>query len=300
MKAMILAAGYGTRLEPLTHKRPKALMPVANIAMVDRVIEYLKIYGVNEIIINAHHLYGQIVSHFRDQGRFDIPIHIAVEKEILGTGGGIKNVEYFWDEEPFIVINVDILTSVDLSAALEAHKQASALATLVLHDYGRFNQVKIDLEGHILGFVDKPGPGLLAFTGIHIMSKKVLNYIPPGTSYNILDAYRDAIAHGEIVSSFISKGHYWVDMGSPQDYIRANREMLGSQRILAADGAHIDPSSELKGWVIIGHCVQIGPKARLENSIVWDGVSIGQRAIVRDSIVTRDVQAGKILVDKIY
>ena len=132
---MILAAGYGTRLEPLTAKRPKALVPVANIPMVDRIIAYLKQHGVTEIVINAHHMHRQITSHFANPARHGVPIHVAVEEEILGTGGGIKNVEDFWDDEPFIVINVDILTDIDISMAMERHWQSKALATQVLHHY---------------------------------------------------------------------------------------------------------------------------------------------------------------------
>ena len=300
MKAMILAAGYGTRLEPLTHKRPKGLMPVANIAMVNRVIEYLKHHGVKEIVINAHHLYDQIVWHFRDRARFDIPIHIAVEKEILGTGGGIKNVEDFWDQTPFIVINVDILTDIDLSAALEAHRRNRALATLVLQSYPQFNQVRVNSDGHIQAFGDRPRPGLLAFTGIHILSKTVLNYIPPGVFHNIIDTYRSIIADRGIVSSYISKGHYWRDIGTVESYVQANKEMLGRQRILVGKDSVIDPTTKLTGWVIIGSGTVVERNATLRDSICWEKVRIGKGASIANSIITRDVASGEKLTNQTF
>ena len=300
MKAMILAAGYGTRLGPLTCKRPKALMPVANIPMIDRVIEYLKQHGVKEVIINAHHHYDQIVSHFRKRAHFDIPIHIAVEKKILGTGGGIKNVEDFWDQTPFIVINVDILTNIDLSAALEAHRRTHALATLVLHSYPQFNQVRVNSDGHIKAFANRPRSGHLAFTGIHILSRMVLNYIPPGVFHNIIDTYRAIIADGGIVSSYICKGHYWRDIGTVESYFQANKEMLGNQRILLGKGVVLDSTSGLSGWVIVGSGTIIERNAILKDSICWENVKIGHGATIANSIITRDVPCGEKLTSQIF
>ena len=150
MKAMILAAGPGTRLRPLTLNRPKALVPVGNRPMIDRIIEYLKKQGASEIVVNAHHHHGQVVKYL-DEGRpFGIHMEIRVEPEILGTGGGIKNTEAFWNHAPFIVINGDILTDIDLAPAIEAHKKAGSPATLILHHCEPFNQVQVDNRAKIL------------------------------------------------------------------------------------------------------------------------------------------------------
>ncbi|HDM10757.1 MAG: NDP-sugar synthase [Deltaproteobacteria bacterium] len=290
MKAMILAAGYGTRLEPLTAKRPKALVPVANIPMVDRIIAYLKQHGVTEIVINAHHMHRQITSHFANPARHGVPIHVAVEEEILGTGGGIKNVEDFWDDEPFIVINVDILTDIDISMAMERHWQSKALATLVLHHYPQFNVVCINTEGHVDQFKEKTGPGLLAFTGIHVLSQAVLDYIPRGAFYSIIDVYRRIIQDKGTVTSYISKGHYWRDIGTIESYIQANMDMLTNHKILVGQDAAVHPTASLSGWVIVGHKCSVGEGAHVEDSIFWDGVQVGKGAIVANAVVTQDVK----------
>jgi len=134
MKAMILAAGEGRRLRPLTTVCPKALMPVVNRPVIDRIIQFLKSHGVGEIIVNAHHHYEKIVDHLKEGSCFDMKVEVRVEKEILGTGGGIKNTRDFWDKAPFVVINGDILTDMDLRKAYESHLKRGNLATMVLHD----------------------------------------------------------------------------------------------------------------------------------------------------------------------
>lgn len=300
MKAMILAAGYGTRLKPLTFKRPKALMPVANIPMVDRTIAYLKQHGVTEIIVNAHHMHHQIISHFADAIPHGIPIHVAVEEHILGTGGGIKNVEGFWDSEPFVVINVDIITDINLTAAIHTHRKNHNLVTLVLHDYPQFNQVKVDPQGKIRDFYDTAGPGLLAFTGIHVLSKPALDYIPPARYYNIIEAYRSIINDSNAVGSYVSKDHYWTDMGSIDSYIQANKEMVGKEGVLVDGDSVIQPGATIEGWGVIGANTIIGESATIRDSIVWDGVKIGKSASIVNSIITQEVAAGSTIRDRTY
>ena len=141
MKAMILAAGFGTRLHPLTSIIPKPLVPVANQPVIERTIRHLKKHGIHEMIVNAHYHHNQI-SDFLDQGRpFGVDIEVRVERDILGTGGGIKNTEDFWDTEPFVVINSDIVTDIDLSEACSDHKTQGNLVTMVLHDHPPFFRI---------------------------------------------------------------------------------------------------------------------------------------------------------------
>ena len=190
MKAMILAAGLGTRLRPLTLKRPKALLPVANRPLIERTIEYLKAQGISKIVVNAHHCHRQIVEHLTNDSAFGIGIDVRVEPEILGTGGGIKNMADFWDSEAFIVINGDILTDIDLSEAYEIHQRKRALVTLILHDYGPFNKIRVDSALDIRDIPHETPlgkPGRLAFTGMQIIKPALLTYIPNGVFSNIID-----------------------------------------------------------------------------------------------------------------
>ena len=224
MKAMILAAGLGTRLLPLTSKRPKPLVPVGNRPIIDRTIFWLKANGVDEIIVNAHHHRDQMRHHL-DGGRpFGMKIHVSEETEILGTGGGLQKTRWFWDREPFIVVNGDILTDIDLTPIYETHRKRCDLVTLVLHDFAPFNQVKLGGHGDILDISPAPEPGRLAFTGIHIMKPEVLDPIPEGRYSCILECYRALIEASRPIRGHVVQNHYWRDAGTIESYIEANRE----------------------------------------------------------------------------
>jgi len=300
MKAMILAAGLGTRLRPLTLKRPKALMPVGNRPMIDRVIEYLKRYNTDEIIVNAHHHQEQLVAHL-DKGRpFGLNIRVKVEPEILGTGGGIKNTEGFWDDEPFVVINGDILTDIDLIRAYEAHQRAGNLVTLILHDYASFNQVRINKELDILDIAPEASPGRLAFTGIHIIDPEILSYIPKDRFYNIIDCYQKLIREGSPIRAHISKEHYWRDVGTIESYLFANKEVLQENQIMAGPGCRIHESARLKEWAVIGKDTRLEEGVEIRRSVLWERVRVKKGLRVIDSIVTSSKEVREDLVGQVF
>ena len=182
MKAMILAAGLGTRLEPLTNIRPKPLFPVLNQPLLGVLIEQLQGMGTTGIIINAHHLAEQM-EQFVDRGGWGLEVELRVESEILGTGGGIKNcADFLRDASLFVVVNADVYHTLDLSPALHYHQEAGNLATLVLCDDPHFNLVGIDGEGRIVSVRGQSikksiAPSrILTFTGIHIISSGLLEH----------------------------------------------------------------------------------------------------------------------------
>jgi NDP-sugar pyrophosphorylase family protein len=299
MKAMILAAGLGTRLRPLTEKRPKALMPVANKPILARVIEYLKAHGVSEIVVNAHHHHGQLLNYI-DSGRpFGLPIQVRVEEEILGTGGGIKNTEDFWDEAPFLVINGDVLTDIDCAEAYENHLKSGALVTLVLHDCEPFNQIQVDDRGNILDIAKQNLAGRLAFTGIHIISPDLLSHIPRGVFYDIIASYRNLISSGNQVRGFISRSHHWRDIGSLQSYIEANRELAAS-KFMIHPGCEIDPSAKLEDWAVVGEKSVLEKGAILRASILWEGVKVRKDVRIVNSVVTASREVTADLVGQLY
>ena len=299
MKAMILAAGLGTRLRPLTLKRPKALMPVGNRPMIDRVIEYLKKYNVDELIVNAHHHQEQLVAHLDNGRSFGLNIHVKVEPEILGTGGGIKNTEGFWNDEPFVVINGDILTDIDLIRAYQAHQKENNLITLILHDCEPFNQILINERLDILDIGPKACPGRLAFTGIHIIEPEILSHIPKDRFSNIVDCYQKLIKEGSPISAYVSKGHYWRDVGSIESYFLANREVLQENTILAGPGCRIHDSARLKEWAVIGKDTSLEEGVEIRRSVLWEGVRVKKGIRVFDSIVTSSKEVREDLVGKI-
>ena len=285
MKAMILAAGFGTRLRPLTDKKPKALMPIVNKPLIARVIAYLKSHGVNQIIANAHHHSQQVVDYLGQGNPFGLNVEVRVEPEILGTGGGIKNTEDFWDEDAFVVINTDILTDINLSQAYEYHKKSGTLVTLVLHDCGPYNQIQINGDRNVVGIDASPGPGRLAFTGIHIMNREFLSCLPETGYSDIIDSYRKLIRSGKPIGAFLSKGHYWRDVGNLDSYRSANRE-LAENSIVIGTGCSLDPSTKLKPWVVVGDHCHLEAHVEIKRSILWENVAVKRNVKVTDSIVT--------------
>ncbi|MBW2095086.1 MAG: NDP-sugar synthase [Deltaproteobacteria bacterium] len=300
MKAMILAAGLGTRLKPLTEHCPKALMPVANRPLLDRNIEYLKSSGVEEIVVNTHHLPEQILHHIGDGSAFGIPIQVRVEPEILGTGGGIQNVSDFWDEEPFIVLNGDILTDIDLDAAYKAHVESGALATLVLHSREPFNQLLVDPEGNIQDIAEKNLPGRLAFTGIHIIDPALLTYIPVGCYSNIVEVYRHLITSRQIILGYLSEGHRWHDIGTVPSYLAANRDSLKGTPFLLGSKCKVHDDARLSDWAVIGESCRVHDAAHVERSVLWDHVTVHRGVNVIDSVVTSFQEVREDIIGRVF
>ncbi len=296
MKAMILAAGLGTRLAPLTSNRPKPLVPVGNRPIIHRTITWLKSHGVDEIVVNAHHHRNQI-RNYLDGGRpYGMKIHISEEPEILGTGGGIRKTRWFWDDEPFVVVNGDILTDIDLSSAYRIHRERNDLVTLVLHDFAPFNQIKLNHRNDILDINPVPAMGRLAFTGIHIMNLPVLDHIPQDRFFCILECYRSLIGLGRPLRGHVVKNHYWRDAGTIESYIEANRETMNGTPFLMGRKCRIHDKSLLKDWAILGNGTSLEKGAEITRSILWENVTVKGGVRVIDSIVTTK---GELTEDRI-
>jgi aminoglycoside/choline kinase family phosphotransferase/dTDP-glucose pyrophosphorylase len=221
MKAMILAAGFGTRLRPYTHITPKPLFCIDDQPLLDILIRQLAAAGCDGIIVNTHHLHRQIEDLIRSRS-YPIPVGTRYEPQILGTGGAIRNVDDFWDRRPFIVINGDVYTEIDLRRVYEFHCRHRHAVTLVLLDAPEFNHVSVDPDGFITGFHDDAGhPPIsrrLAFTGIQVLDPEVLDYIPAQGASSSIDAFRRMLADGRKLKAYVSSGELWTDIGSPQRY----------------------------------------------------------------------------------
>jgi mannose-1-phosphate guanylyltransferase len=300
MKAMILAAGLGIRLSPLTNYRPKALMPLRNHPLIDRNIAYLQSYGVTELVVNAHHLSGQILAHLGNGERFGIPVHVRVEQDILGTGGGIRNVADFWDDEPFIVMNGDILTDINLGEAYKTHLESGALATLILHSREPFNQVLVDHQTNLVDIAATNLPDRLAFTGIHIINPVLLSLIPEGRFSSIVDHYKTLIASGRPIRGHIVEGHQWHDIGTFSAYLEANRTWSGGEPFLLGEGCEIHSGSKLGDWAVVGAGCSVTENARVERSVLWDHVTVHSGARVIDSVVTSGREVHQDLLNAVY
>jgi len=223
---MILAAGYGTRLRPYTNHTPKPLFSIAGRPLLDEIIRRLQRAGCDAIIINTHHLHQQIEAFIADQN-YRLEIHTRYEPEILGTGGAIKNVSDFWDNQPFIVINADIVAEVDLAEIYSEHCRRRPPATLVLCDDPTFNSVTVVQNKWVAGFSDQSRDGeptagsLLTFTGVQVLDPLVLEYIPSGTPYSSIDAFKKILAQGKKLAAIVVPQDRWRDIGTPASYRQA-------------------------------------------------------------------------------
>jgi NDP-sugar pyrophosphorylase family protein/tRNA A-37 threonylcarbamoyl transferase component Bud32 len=244
MKAMILAAGFGTRLHPYTHFTPKPLFTIAGRPILDITIRRLEASGCSAIIVNTHHLHSRI-SDFLSSQHYHIPVYTSFEPSILGTGGAIKNVAHFWDKDPFMVINSDIVTNIDLKAVYRFHQTHSFPVTLVLHDEPEYNTVWVTSEGIVKGFDEltveeiSDGDRELAFTGIQVIDPEILEIIPENTFHSSIDTYRKTISDGDGVKAFIVTGHYWTDIGTPNSYRQAVQDSMAPMAFKL-----IDPGSQ--------------------------------------------------------
>jgi aminoglycoside/choline kinase family phosphotransferase/dTDP-glucose pyrophosphorylase len=226
MKALILAAGYGNRLRPYTNHTPKALFSIAGRPLMDILIQNLQKAGCKAVMINTHHLHHQIEAFIAAQN-YHLKVDTIHEPHILGTGGAIKNLADFWDDEPFMVINADIVTDIDLLDVYRAHCRRHSSATLVLHDDPEFNTVSVAQNKWVIGFddhftaSDRKSGRLMTFTGIQVLEPEILKYIPTGTSYSSIDAYKQLLADGKKIAAFVSLQSMWQDIGTPERYRQA-------------------------------------------------------------------------------
>ncbi len=236
MKALILAAGYGTRLLPYTKTTPKTLFTFSGRPLLDTIICNLVDAGCQSIIINTHHLYQQLDSFLACQS-YSIPVMTRYEPEILGTAGAIKNVADFWDNTPFMVINSDVITDINLKDVYDIHISHDHPITLVLHNDEAFNTVCLDKNGFVSGFHPKtplspPAHSLpvdpkqsqrkeakmLTYTGIQVLDPEILDFIPDHVFSSCIDLYKTLLSDQRKIYAFISESYYWKDIGTPERY----------------------------------------------------------------------------------
>jgi aminoglycoside/choline kinase family phosphotransferase/dTDP-glucose pyrophosphorylase len=238
MQAIILAAGFGTRLAPHSQICPKPLFSIDNQPVIHRTIMRLIADGFTDILINTHHLASDL-NQFINQQNYAVPVHLIHESNILGTGGGIKNLMSQAHSFPILIINSDIVTDLDYHQIVQVHQNNEAPITLILHDEPQFNTVYVK-DDHVLAFQGcKSHDGLKAFTGIHVIDALVGEYIPNHTNYSIISAYEKMISDGHIIYGHIVKNHYWADIGTPSGYANASAHLMSET---AFQKSGIDPS----------------------------------------------------------
>lgn len=280
MRAIVLSAGYGTRLWPLTEDRTKPAIPILGKPLVGYVAEYLAGYGIDEIVVNLHHRPESVRHALGDGSSFGVKLHYVEEPVILGTSGALDNTRNFFQDETFVAVNGKIITDIDLSAAFETHRTSSALATLVLlpnTQRERFSTVETD-AGRIKSFGgmpagDQAGPAPLMFTGIQILEPRIFEYIPRGVfSHSTTDVYPQAIARGEVIAAHVATGK-WRELSTLQRYLDISIELMRERGMNYVAGLKTD----------------ISEAAQVTESVLWDEVKVGRGASVNRAVLADKV-----------
>lgn len=311
MRAMILAAGFGTRLWPLTIDRTKPAIPFLNKPLVVYSAEYLRRFGVSEMVVNLHHQGESIREALGDGESLGVRIHYSEETDILGTSGALDYARHWFEDATFAVMNGKVVTDIDLNAALETHRERNALATLVLkknRKRERFSTVILDSAGNIERFGPFPAPNdcdeenlPLLFTGIQILEPEIFNYIPRNRfSHSTTDVYPRAIAEGRIVAAHVSDGE-WYEMSTLARYLEISLDFMHKEdrRVICGDGTIIEDGAEAVDSVLWNR-VRVEAGAQLHQAIVGDDVVIPSNArfdrvvIVRKDLCS-EIERGEIV-----
>lgn len=233
MKAMLFAAGLGTRLQPFTNHHPKALVPVNNKTLLERNIRYLQRFGINDIIINVHHFAPKVEDALRDSRGFGSNITISDERgELLETGGGLKKASpYFAGQDVFLLMNIDILTNLNLQKLVSAHTKSRAIATLAVlkRDTSRYFLFDADMQlcgwknlktNEIKMSRETASPNPFAFSGIQVLSQSALQYLPAENKFSLTDWYLD-LAKDHLIKGYDHTGDLFIDVGKPESIEQA-------------------------------------------------------------------------------
>jgi len=242
MKAMILAAGLGTRLRPLTDTRPKALVELSGRTLLEITLTRLRTFGVTEAIINVHHFADVVIAYLKSNKNFGLRIEVSHEEILLDTGGGLKKAAWFFLEDParldesFLLHNVDVISNIDLARMLQFHTENHALATLAVQSRETSRPLLFDnhlqLSGRRVGPDQEPeivrpsaNPDSLAFSGIHLISPRLFPMLTEQGIFSIIASYLRLAAQGEKILAFRADQYYWRDLGRPADLAQAAHDL---------------------------------------------------------------------------
>jgi mannose-1-phosphate guanylyltransferase/mannose-1-phosphate guanylyltransferase/phosphomannomutase len=315
MKAMVLAAGLGTRLRPITYEISKPMVPVLDRPVMAHILELLDGHGIHGVIANLHHFADAIRDYFGER------ISYSYEPELLGTAGGVRGCREFFGGETFLVISGDALTDIDLGALAARHREAGGIATLAVKqvaDTREYGVVLHDREGRITGFQEKPerdeALSDLGNCGIYVFEPEIFDYFPDQPFADWAHDVFPALLEHDVPFFMHEVREYWNDVGSLAELRRGTFDALRGELRLRIEGRELSPGVtvsgadslparvEVDGPAWIGRGASLGAGARLMGPVViGDGASIGERASVRDSIVFpgTEVTAGFILIGAI-
>jgi mannose-1-phosphate guanylyltransferase/phosphomannomutase len=314
MKAVIMAGGFGTRLRPLSCNIPKPMVSMANRPMMEHIVNLLKRHGVTELLVLLYFQAENIRSYFGDGSRFGVKIQYVQATEDFGTAGAVKNAQEFLDER-FLVISADVLTDIDLNAACQFHRNAEAAATMILVRMENplpYGVVITQEDGKISRFLEKPTWGEVfsdtVNTGIYVLEPGVLEEIPAKQSFDFSkDLFPYMLSSGQKLFGYITQD-YWKDVGNLEEYFGAHQDILDGRVKIEVGGnllhrehasiwvgknVHVGNKVDFKGTVIIGNDAHLGSHCFISNSVMGDGVLVGDDVNLDRCVIWKDSSIGK-------
>ena len=307
-QAFVLGAGLGLRMRPLSEVLPKPLIPIFQKPLITFALDHLIDAGVESFIINAHHLAPAFEKLFSEGSYRGRPVQLVYEPQILGTGGGIKNVERLLRNGPFISYSGDLLTDIPLAPLLEEHFRAGNDVTLALRDRGLRSDVALE-GGRVVDITNKYGrEGRFDYAGIAVWTPKIFERISPGKSLSFIPILAEWIGQGGKIGGVVANDGKWFNIGSRREYLAVHR-IIQEERwkpdyvtapewplSIAAD-AQVDSTARLSGFHAIGAGCQVGAEVTLEDTILWPGAQIASRSHLRNCIVRSERKAEGDLSD---
>jgi NDP-sugar pyrophosphorylase family protein len=322
MKAMVLAAGLGDRMRPLTDHLPKPLLPIANRPVMGYILEHLAHHGFTEVIANLHYRGDQVRDYFGDGSRWGVNLTYTQEERLWGIAGGVRRCRDFFGDDTFLVIGADDLTDMDLSALLAHHRRVGAVATIGLaqvKETSQFGIVVTNEEGRVQRFVEKPkgpAPSYTANTQIYLFQPEVFAFIPPDQVYDFGFQAFPAMVQAQVPFYGFRLPGYWRDIGSIADYLAAHPDVMQGQvkvrlegqqvspglwigegcqlhpqaqlspPLILGDGCQVEAQAALGGGTAVAPQVQVPEGSRLWHVVVWAGARLPTEASLCRSVVT--------------
>lgn len=307
-QAFVLGAGLGLRMRPLSEVLPKPLIPIFQKPLITFALDHLIAAGVKSFVINAHHLAAAFEAEFATGSYRGEPVQLVYEPQILGTGGGIKNVERLLRAEAFISYSGDLLTDMPLQPLLDEHFRAGNDVTLALRDRGLRSDVALE-DGRVVDIAGRHGrEGRFDYAGIAVWSPATFERIPPGQSVSFIPILAEWIGQGGKIGGVVSNGGKWFNIGSRKEYLAVHRTIHEEHwkpnyvstpqwpETVAAD-AQVDSTARLSGVCSIGAGCRVGAETVLEDTILWPGAQIASRSHLRNCIVRSERKAEGHLSD---
>ena len=311
-KAMIMAAGVGSRLEALSDMLPKPIVPLVNVPAMDIIVKHLASFGIKSIIANTHYKANDIKNRYTNN-ELNVDFEFIEETTLSGTAGGVKKCQFFFDnDDDFIVMSGDGLCDIDINKAYESHKKSGAIATIVLKEVNidkvnLYGIVVPDKDGFVNSFQEKPNindaKSRLANTGIYIFNYSIFDYIPQNTFFDFAkNVFPEMLSKREKINTFVLDG-YWSDIGSIEQYKQSNFDLLHKKLTnyipktiktdealyAAGDNTRIAPNAQIAGDCVFGNNCIVENRAKVVNSVLWDNITVKAGITIENSIVLSDL-----------